>query len=330
VTTTDSRVRKGIVMDRFVKTLGKTAVATGVATAILTSSVLQARPTEAGSPQAQDAAKAEVKVQVTKEVITKKAEQAPAKAVAKEAAVVTRQVMAVPLAPMIVQAQPANAEAMAQQFIPQFRPILKVELRVLTKSSEPSPTQRREIALEGGKALKQAAVKMAEVQLGLNNLNRGLNGYPDPRKMIRDAMEATAKEKLSPEQFGRYQKELERRAKDYREATMLNLVANLDKLLILSADQRDKLGESLLANWDDRTYPTLENLVTYEAYYPMIPDQHLNSILTEEQRKIWRGAQKLNFGSIRNFNFFNNGMVNGVVEEEDEDVKAALADEVKK
>ncbi len=156
----------------------------------------------------------------------------------------------------------------------------------------------------------------------------GRKRYPDPRPddPRRDQRPPPGGAKLNPEHFARYQKELGRRTKDYREATMLNLVANLDKLLILSTEQREKLCESLLTNWDERTYPTLENLVTYEAYYPLIPDQHLNSILTEDQRKIWRGAQKLNFGSIRNFNV----VMNGVQEEEDEDVKAALAEEVKK
>src|SRR6202020_2392481 len=106
------------------------------------------------------------------------------------------------------------------------------------------------------------------------------------------------KTKLSPEQFGRYQKEMEARANDQKEVLVLNMVANIDKLLFLNSDQRERLCSSLQSHWDERAFPTLETLVIYEAYFPVIPDQAISPILTEEQKKIWRGAQKINFSSI--------------------------------
>ena len=118
---------------------------------------------------------------------------------------------------------------------------------------------------------------------------------------------------------------------------MLNIVANLDKLLDPQAPSKrlNKLFDSLLSHWDERIYPSPDLLLTYEAYFPTIPDQYLTPILNEDQRKIWRGAQKLNFTSIRNNNFFffNNMQMNnppGNVEIEDEDEKVALAEVPKK
>jgi hypothetical protein len=241
--------------------------------------------------------------------------------------------MVVPVAPDVRAggAVPAaNLEQMTRQMTQQLSPILRVELRWLTSAADPTPAQRREIAIEGGRTLKEIAGTMAGNRNGVNQAVR-VAAINDPRKAIHDSIEAASRAKLSPEQFARYREEMERKARDRREVAVLNLVAKLDGLLALGVEQRAKLCDSLRSHWDDRAYPSLEILVVYDAYFPNISDSHIGPILTEEQQKIWQGVQKINFAQIRNNTFFNNGQAIGLADEdEDEDVKAALAEESKK
>ena len=297
------------------KTLGRVAVAAFATAAFLTSASRPARSSKADFPPMQDAAKVEVR---------KEAIPVQVKTVEKKVRVVAPD--------GVVEARPAaNLDQITKQMIEQLRPILRVELRLLTSAADPTPAQRREIAIEGGRTLKEVAGNMVGARKGLNQAGRAVPAVTDPRKLIHDSIEVASRAKLSEEQFARYRKEIERKAQDRREVVMLNLVANLDKLLFLSAEQRTKLCESLRSNWDDRAYPSLEMLVMYDAYFPNIPDRHISPILTEEQQKIWRGVQKINFASIRNSNFFNNGLTIGPADdEEDADVTAALAAEAKK
>jgi hypothetical protein len=124
---------------------------------------------------------------------------------------------------------------------------------------------------------------------------------------------------------------MEKKAQIRNEIVMLNLVAKLDGLLALGVEQRARLCDSLRSHWDEWARPSLETLALYDAYLPNIPDSLVNPFLTEEQRRIWQGAQKVNFAQIRNNTFLNNGQTIVLADEdEDEDVKAALAEEVKK
>jgi hypothetical protein len=324
------------------KSVGKLAVATGAATALLISALTLAPPSRADAPPSQDPTTGEAKVEVIKKVAPDVPKEAVkgADATAKvgknmDVNITIRKAVGVPnlmVAPGA--AFPAgNLEQMNRQMIQQLRPILRTELRLLTSVADPTPTQRTEIAIEAGRTLKEVAGKMAGFQ---NNLNQGVRtvlASTEPRKQIRDAIEASAKSKLSPEQFARYRKELDGKIQDRREAVVLNLVANIDKLLALSTEQRARLCDSFRSHWDDRDYPTLELSVTYDAYFPSIPDQHIGPILTEEQRKIWRGVRKINFSALRNSNVINNNNGRAIgpdEDEEDADVKAALAEEAKK
>jgi hypothetical protein len=228
----------------------------------------------------------------------------------------------------VAGAADANAEAMAAQFIGVLRPILEAEMRMLTTVAEPSPAQRREIALEGCVALKKAATKLGEFQGRMNMGRAGVNNI-DPRKIILDAVEASAKEKLPPEKFDRYKAELIARENEYKDALVLHLVADLDKLLVLTTDQREKLRETLNGHWDETNFPTIETATMYDGYYPIIANQYLNPILDDDQKKVWNTATKLSYASIRNFNFINNGQQPAVGESDDEDIKAGLAGGVK-
>jgi len=294
------------------KALGRTAVATGVATVVLASAVGPDRSSMAAPQQPVIVVKAQERVEV------KKAEARVGKAV--DVLIQKQAVVIDALNPAVID----------QGILGQLRPIFRLELRTLTSVAAPTPAQRREIAIEAGRGVKELARNLAAINNGNRPMGRLVSARSDPRKLIHDSVATAAMSKLTPEQLTRFQAESERKTQDRREVVLLNIVAKIDQLLILSPDQRGKLQESLRAQWDDRTYPQIEMLVTYDAYFPAIPDAQIRPILTDAQRKVWQDVQKINFGTIRMANGFNNGAFEAFQPgDEDADVKAALADEVK-
>ena len=77
----------------------------------------------------------------------------------------------------------------------------------------------------------------------------------------------------------------------HKRVIVLNLVALMDKSLVLRPDQREKLREILTNNWDASWNQT--QILNYGGqYYPTMPDAKINPILTEAQRAVWGGVQK--------------------------------------
>ena len=106
---------------------------------------------------------------------------------------------------------------------------------------------------------------------------------------------------------------------------MLNVVASLDKHLRLDAAQREKLCEALRSNWDDRDFPGAEATLYYDAFVPSIPNQTILFVLTEEQRKVWRGLRKVHLSAISGSDPLEDALGIGPEDgEPDDDVKAAL------
>ncbi len=307
------------------KMLAKLATAALVAALAPASGLVSAQfaPTKVEGPR--PAAKAEEAKRVDRVEVKGIILQAPAKVAAPQIHLMIAQpAVAIPVAPAGAGAAP-DLGPLTKQMVQNLRPLFRAEMRFFSAACDPLPDQRRSIALEVGVALKDAARQLAEVQHALQNGGWRGGVIPDARKIIREAFENSAKAHLPAEKLARYRAELDGRKEDQRRAIALNLVANMDRLLVLGPDQRTRLADSLLEHWDERTFPTLENIANYEAYFPNIPDKHITPILSEAQRKAWQGAQKVTFG--QSFNFFNNNGVQEEPEPQDEDEKAALAEE---
>jgi hypothetical protein len=202
------------------------------------------------------------------------------------------------LAPAAMMAADDNMKAMvqqmAQQWSSQFRPFLRVEYQFLRTVCEPTKEQRRPIARAGEEALRDGATKFAEWQLNRNGMIRigGSAAGPDVRKIVQEGLAASAKAHLSPEQQERYRREVEARAAEQKRLGVLNLVARLDQFLVLSAEQRDRISASLSSHWDDSWSQGIESSNLVDAYFPMIPDQHVAPFLSPAQKTVWAGAQK--------------------------------------
>jgi hypothetical protein len=187
-----------------------------------------------------------------------------------------------------------------QQFLPQFRQMHRMEMHFLRVVCEPTRKQYEAIAAEGEAGMKDALRKYAAAM-------RGLGGdSSDPRTLIAEGILKSAQTHLPPERVERYRKELELRTEARKRMTVANLVAMIDRHVLLSADQRAKLAEVLATNWNDSWNQT-QILIYGGQYFPAMPDAKILPVLTETQRAVWRGVTKANirFG-------VNLGIVQGV------------------
>jgi hypothetical protein len=214
------------------------------------------------------------------------------------------------LAQGVPEHEVAQARRMEQQFAGPFRQLYKTELHFMRIVCRPTKKQFEKIASDGDSALKATIKKFAK------NMNRPIdNQQSNPRRMIANSLAELVRSTLSPEQAARYEKELDERALAQKRVWALTLVRMVDKILVLTANQRDKLTKILEKNWKD-SWNQSQILMYGENYFPAMPDAEILPILTDNQKTVWRGVPK---GTI-NF-WFNAGMLTIDIEDEvwDED-----------
>jgi hypothetical protein len=194
----------------------------------------------------------------------------------------------------IAVAVPANEDAMMkqleQQVGGQVRNIYKRELHFMRTVCEPTKQQFEKISAAGEASIKDAIRKYAATM-------RGRTGdEPDPRTAITAGIAKSVKAILSPDQAARYEKEIEQRAAARKRVAILNLLSAMDKTLILTAEQRDKVKKVLEENWNESwAEPTM--LYNLGYYYPTMPDDKIQVHLTDAQKKVWGGVHKgIRFG----------------------------------
>lgn len=200
---------------------------------------------------------------------------------------------------VLVDVQAADAvvvggDPLEQQFLQQFRQLSKAELNFVRAVCQPNAEQLKKIKAAGDVGLKTTVKKFAEVQ---KKMQQGIRPgqepqWPDPRKLMSDALLKSVKETLSADQVQRYEAELEKRSAARKRAALLNLVAKLDKDLVLTADQRGKLSEALTSNWKDGWGQQLETFMYGDTYMPALPDAQVLPVLTEKQKQIWNSLPK--------------------------------------
>ncbi len=218
-----------------------------------------------------------------------------------------------------------NLDGQVQQMMMQVRPILRAEFHIIRVACRPTAEQRKAIAQGAEQALWDATRKYVEaMRRPMTPAQRTAN---DPRKMIQEGLVQVLKSHLSEEQVALYRKEIAIRAEAKKQLALRNLVARLDHDLILSPEQRAKLGESLAAHWDDAWGQSLEMYLYDNNFFPPITDQYVSPFLNESQKRIWKGAQKVQafWGGM--------GIVGGIMADdplEDEELRDARLAAAKK
>jgi hypothetical protein len=222
----------------------------------------------------------------------------------------------------VVVRRAANLENLVQQNIRQGRASVRAELIFVRRVCALDTEQLRRINQDTERALKDAATKWAEnqqqprVRIAAKVANGRNVQSADGIKALQDELVLVMKKNLTPEQFSRYQAEIEKRNISRRRAALHYLVDELDRDLFLSDQQRVKLTESLVLHWDDSWCTSLEYVLYGNQFYPAGTDAYVVPILNNAQRRIWQGTQKVGanwgFGSVMG-NFVND---NDALEEE--------------
>jgi hypothetical protein len=171
-----------------------------------------------------------------------------------------------------------------QQYAAQFRHMLKSELHFMRVVTEPTKPQYDKIAVDGEAGMKPVARAFAQSMRGVAQFKG------DPRTPLIETIGKSVKANLSPDQAASYQKELDLRIAARKRLFVTNVVAMIDRAVILQPGQRDKLGEILAANWDDSWQ--IQVLMYGGQYYPALPEAKIRPVLSEAQQKVWQGITK--------------------------------------
>jgi hypothetical protein len=110
--------------------------------------------------------------------------------------------------------------------------------------------------------------------------------------LIQSGVLAVVMRHVSPERLESYRLNLERRAANQKQAAMRYLLATLDRELLLSAQQRDKLTESLSSHWDDAWCHAMALNLMGNACIPDIPDELVIAYLSDPQKTSWLGLER--------------------------------------
>ena len=223
----------------------------------------------------------------------------------------------------------ANVESGEKRYLSRFQQLVKVECSFLLRACELNSVQQRRIAELSGLCAKVAARQYAmaryghavahgeQVGLGLGPAPR-INFEPgrvmpaaarpvppsiaqarkDPKGAVSRLLMAAVGDLLAPWQKERYAAENRKRQDHFKRSIVMDFVVLLDETLILSADQRKQLSESLWKNWNLNWVGTASYLMrSSNGYLPRIEDKHIVPFLSKKQKVVWRNCRKIDASS---------------------------------
>ncbi len=202
----------------------------------------------------------------------------------------------------------ANLNPMIQQFTQQGRPMMRSEVLLANSLFHLTKDQLRGLVKGAEAALEKVAKEMAEYQQGgmPRVAVRGqASRNPDWAKKLQDTIAVEIKKQLKPEQFARYQSEVDARSAERKQAGLRFMVDAIDRELLLSPKQRDQLRTTLDHNWDGSWSMYLEYILFGNRVCPQEIDRLVTPVLDKTQIKVWQGSQKVSgfwgFGGIWGF-----------------------------
>ena len=206
-----------------------------------------------------------------------------------------------------------NLDPMVQQYVPQFRPIMRGEIHFLRRACEPTKEQVGALYKLEDELIKAAAKEYVQGQQRpfIVNPQKGqqANVPPTPQGLLAKALTEYVDKHFDEKQKAAYRAELDKRRQVFREVAVGNLVATLDEDLVLSVEQREKITEELAKHWNDAWCRTLNSLMYGRQFFPDLPDDLVAKHLDATQKKVW-AARPRNQGFIwADFSFNGDGMM---------------------
>lgn len=241
------------------------------------------------------------------------AEEAPAKP-ARDAATGRRLITT--LADAMQEDVDPNVRRLETQFLPQFVQLLRSELLYVRKICNLNKEQLTEIARFTRPRLKLAAREYAVAQ---NRLMRGrgigeARKMPDPRNLVERQIAEVLNTRLPAKQADEYRQESEKRTASRKRTMVLNLVVKLDDRLVLTAEQRAKLTQTLSTEYQDALGQWQTMLMHNVGMVPQIPDNLIVPLLDERQKAVWQKTAKMGPHAIFGGSLVNDPFGNDVPE----------------
>jgi hypothetical protein len=147
---------------------------------------------------------------------------------------------------------------------------------------------RKAIARDGEKAVKQGALRLAELQFGGGK--RAKEKAPDdPTELVSTALAKSLTEHVGSPQAAAFTRQIAERSERRQTAAVHAIVAVLDGELFLTAAQREQIERSLVGKWSDAMTVGLEGMhfVDGRRVLPGLPADCISPHLTESQRKLF-------------------------------------------
>jgi hypothetical protein len=145
---------------------------------------------------------------------------------------------------------------------------------------------RKAIARDGEKAVKEAAVWLAELQFGGRKGDQN-NASDDPAELVSTALAKSLAEHVGSEQAAVFTGQIAERSERRKAAAAHEIVSVLDGELFLTARQREQIERSLLEKWEEAMALSLEGVhwVDDRRVFPGLPTDCISPHLSEAQRK---------------------------------------------
>ena len=200
--------------------------------------------------------------------------------------------------------------------------LLYGELELIRSMSGDIPRDaRRAIAKAGEQAVKEAAVRLAELQFGgprrrpeaglgrivINGLGKLIvngqkiaveqpaaggreddeNKSGDPASLVSDSLAKSLAEHVGSEQAAVFTRQIAERSERRKAAAVHEIVSVLDGELFLTARQREQIERSLSEKWEEAMALSLEGVhwVDDRRVFPGLPTDCISPHLSEAQRK---------------------------------------------
>ena len=170
----------------------------------------------------------------------------------------------------------------------QLTKLLYGDLELIRSRSDDIPRDaRKAIARDGEQAVKEAAVRLAELQFGGRKGEQNTSG--DPADLVSTALAKSLAQHVGSPQAAALSRQIAERSERRKAAAVRGIVAVLDGELFLTAAQREQIERSLLEKWNDSMMVSLEGMhfVDNRRVFPGLPADCISPHLTESQRKLF-------------------------------------------
>ncbi len=179
--------------------------------------------------------------------------------------------------------------------LPRFRSLVAAELSCLGRLCVLDSERQRALRNNLDEALPQVVRRFALIQTWTGARDRRTDHLMAPRRLVGAAVARAVSQELHADQAAKYQREVARRGEYRKSVSIKAIVAAIDRRLVLSTEQRDRLALTLAQNWLDVWDKVIPNSINGAGQLPGIPDQHLVPLLTPAQVKAWRLSRKHSF-----------------------------------